>query len=192
MKYFKITQILKTKGTDQIVDEAKGYAMGESIKSFQEHEDLRKEVDIIYQLYDVENIYEECSKEEYDEYSDKHISFEDLNNKIVNWKIISFTPRSTELVPDFLKEQDCIRGREYLVKADIHVKRFFENIYKKKLSDKKVYEFLLQIYNDADFNTKRDVPPYKVDKLIYLIGEHLGNPDEAKKFADWVFSECQD
>lgn len=82
MKYFRFTQILKAKGTDQIVDEVKGYAKGESVESLQEDKILR-EVDPIYQIFDVQDIYEECTKEEYDDYHDSRISFEDLNNKIV-------------------------------------------------------------------------------------------------------------
>ena len=83
MKYFRLTTILKKKGTDQIVAEAKGYAMGESVESLQEVEEIRKQIDLTYEIYDVQHFYEECSKEEYDDYHDRHMSFEDLKNKIV-------------------------------------------------------------------------------------------------------------
>ena len=42
------------------------------------------DIDVIYQLYDVEDIYEECSKEEYDDYSDRHISINDFKNNKIN------------------------------------------------------------------------------------------------------------
>ncbi len=112
-----------------------------------------------------------------------------------NWGIIKTVARSiynvgTELIPDFFKEQDCISGREYLVKADIHVKRFFSNLFNSSLSDKQVYEKLLELYNESDQNTKQNIPPYKVDKLIYLIGERYGNPNDSKRFAQWVLERC--
>lgn len=117
------------------------------------------------------------------------------NNAKSNWNIIrrvanSIYNMSTELVPDFFKEQDCILGREYLIKADIHVKRFFENIYGRKLSDRQVYESLLELYNNADRITKQSIYPYKVDKLIYLIGMELGNPEASRQFANWVVECC--
>ena len=81
MKYYKLTQILKNKGTDEIVDECLGYVMTESLEACQEQEEMIRDIDPIYQIYDVQDIYEECSKEEYDEYSDRIITSEDLNNK---------------------------------------------------------------------------------------------------------------
>ena len=73
MKYFKLTQILKTKGSDQIVDECLGYVMAESLEGCQELEDMIRDIDPIYKTYDIQNIYEECSKEEYDYYHDRRI-----------------------------------------------------------------------------------------------------------------------
>lgn len=73
MKYFKLTQILKTKCTDEIVDECLGYVMTESLEACQEKEEMIRNIDPIYQIYDVQNIYEECSKEEYDDYYDRTI-----------------------------------------------------------------------------------------------------------------------
>lgn len=80
MKYYKMTQILKEIGSDRIVEEVIGYCSAESL---QENEELIRDVMPIYKLYDVQNIYEECSKEEYDDYCDRHISREDLINKNV-------------------------------------------------------------------------------------------------------------
>ena len=81
IKYYRTTQILKRKDSDEIVDEVHGYAMAESLEMLKENKKYIMDIDVIYKLYDVEEIYEECSKEEYDEYSDRIITSEDLNNK---------------------------------------------------------------------------------------------------------------
>ena len=83
MKYYRMTQILKEIGSDRIVEEVIGYCSAESLESLQEHEEELRDVMPIYKWYDVQNIYEECSKEEYDDYCDRHISREDLINKNV-------------------------------------------------------------------------------------------------------------
>lgn len=83
MIYFKLTQILKNKGTDQIVDECIGYIKTISLKSLQEEEEIIREVDPIYNIYDVQNIYEECSKEEFDDYRDRTIFVDDLVSGVV-------------------------------------------------------------------------------------------------------------
>lgn len=107
-----------------------------------------------------------------------------------NWKILTRVSSaiynvSTELVPDFFKEQDCIHGREYLIKADVHVKRFISVLCgkEKDISDKKVYIFIMDMYRKCQNSDKYNIPPYKLDKLIYLIGEHLGNPEKSRNFA---------
>ena len=127
-----------------------------------------------------------------DSFIRSHTFTNDADN---NWRIIrrvanSIYNMSTELIPDFFKEQDCIVGRDFLVKADIHVKRFFKNIYQTELTDKGVYEKLLNLYNEADQETRENCPPYKLDKLIYLIGEHFGNPDDSNTFASMVLGTC--
>ena len=81
IKYYRTTQILKNKGSNEIVDEVRGYVMAESLKMLKENKKYIMDVDVIYQLYDVEEIYEECSKEEYDGFHDRIITLEDLNNK---------------------------------------------------------------------------------------------------------------
>ena len=81
IKYYRTIQILKNKGSDEIVDEVHGYAMAESLEILKENKKYIMDIDVTYQLYDVEEIYEECSKEEYDEYSDSIITLEDLKNK---------------------------------------------------------------------------------------------------------------
>ena len=83
MKYFKLTQILKNKGTDEIVDECIGYVMTESLEECQKHEEMIRYIDPIYQIYDVQDIYEECSKEEYDDYRDRTIFVDDLVSGVV-------------------------------------------------------------------------------------------------------------
>jgi hypothetical protein len=125
---------------------------------------------------------------------DEHKFSEDAKN---NWKILTRVSSaiynvSTQLVPDFFKEQDCIKGREYLIKADIHVKRFISVLFqeeqgKQDLSDSKVYTHIINMYRDCSDEDKKDIPPYKLDKLIYLIGEHFGNPQKSKAFA----KECR-
>ena len=107
-----------------------------------------------------------------------------------NWEILTRVSSaiynvSTELVPDFFKEQDCIHGREYLIKADVHVKRFISVLCgkEKDISDKKVYIYIVNMYKNCQDSCKSDIPPYKMDKLIYLIGEHFGNPEKSKNFA---------
>ena len=84
IKYYRTTQILKNKGSDEIVDEVRGYAMAESLEMLKENKKYIMDIDVIYQLYDVEDIYEECSKEEYDDYSDRHISINDFKNNKIN------------------------------------------------------------------------------------------------------------
>ena len=80
MKYYKVTQIIKVKATDEIVDECLGYVMTESLEVCKEHEEMIRDINPIYQIYDVQDIYEECSKEEYDDYYDRTISVDVLSN----------------------------------------------------------------------------------------------------------------
>ena len=111
-----------------------------------------------------------------------------------NWNILTNVSStiynvSTQLVPDFFKEQACIEGREYLIKADVHVKRFISVLFsdekgKHDFSDNKVYTYIINMYKDCPDEDKREIPPYKLDKLIYLIGEHFGNPQKSKDFAE--------
>lgn len=116
-----------------------------------------------------------------------------------NWKILRTVSDaiynvSTELVPDFFKEQDCIKGRGFLIKADIHVKRFIRTLFNNgdELSDRKVYSYIMNMYKDCKDTNKEKYEPYKLDKLIYLIGENYGNPIESIKFAKDVRSQCID
>jgi len=83
MKYYKNTQILKEKESDIIVDEVIGYVRSESLELLKEFEEKNRDLIPLYQLFDVQNIYEECSKEEYDNYVDSRISIDDLKNKNV-------------------------------------------------------------------------------------------------------------
>lgn len=122
-----------------------------------------------------------------------HTFTNDANN---NWTILNRVASEiynigTELVPDFFKEQDCINGREYLIKADVHVKRFFSNYKGRKLTDRQVYSELLSLYNSEDQATRQDIPPYKLDKLIYLIGEYYGNPNDSLAFAQSVLQRIE-
>ena len=126
-----------------------------------------------------------------DDFVNAHEFTEDAEQ---NWKILTnITLKiynvSTALVPDFFKEQDRIRGREYLIKPDVHVKRFISVLFNepKDISDKKVYMHLMNMYREYDGDDKDDFPPYKLDKLIYLIGKRLDSPQESKKFAE----ECR-
>ena len=114
-----------------------------------------------------------------------------------NWKILknvsnSIYNVSTELVPDFFKEQDCIEGRGFLIKADIHVKRFISTLFNNgnELSDQKVYYYIMKMYKDCNDTKKTQYEPYKLDKLIYLIGEHCSDPKESIKFAKNVKNQC--
>ena len=124
-----------------------------------------------------------------DKFVNNHQFSENANQ---NWKILTRVSSaiynvSTELVPDFFTEQNCILGREYLIKADVHVKRFisvlFEKETEKVLSDRKVYTYIVNMYKECQAPNKNDIPPYKLDKLVYLIGEHLSNPQKSKEFA---------
>ena len=121
------------------------------------------------------------------EFIDEHSFSDDAKQ---NWQILTRVSStiynvSTQLVPDFFKEQDCICGREFLIKADVHVKRFISVLFgeDKDISDKKVYTYIVDMYREYSAANKEDIPPYKLDKLIYLIGEHFANPQRSKEFA---------
>lgn len=109
-----------------------------------------------------------------------------------NWKIIKIVENEIynmgpALISDFFKEQKCIKGREYLIKADVHVKRFFKNICDtNNMNDKKLYDLMLYLYKNTDNMTKKEAPPYKLDKLIYLIGIKMDDPIKEEKFAKSV------
>ena len=131
-----------------------------------------------------------------DDFVNQH-KFTDVWEK--NWKIIKSVSDeiynvSTELVPDFFKEQDCIIGRGFLIKADIHVKRFIRTLFSNgnQLSDKKVYSYIMDMYRNCIDTNKTQYEPYKLDKLIYLIGEKLSNPEESIDFAKEVKNQCID
>lgn len=116
-----------------------------------------------------------------------------------NWTILTKVSKaiynvSTELVPDFFKEQDCIEGRGFLIKADIHVKRFIRALFSidNELSDKRAYSYIMEMYKKCNDTNKTQCEPYKLDKLIYLIGEHYGDPKRSIEFAEKVKSQCVD
>lgn len=128
-----------------------------------------------------------CSYDTLEQFVNDHQFSDDAEQ---NWRILTRVSSaiynvSTELVPDFFKEQACIHGREFLIKADVHVKRFISVLCgkEKDISDKKVYICIVNMYRECQDSDKNNIPPYKLDKLIYLIGEHLGNPAESKNFA---------
>ena len=133
---------------------------------------------------------------DFNDFVNDHTFTEEWKN---NWEIIQRVSDaiynvSTELVPDFFKEQNCIKGREFLIKADIHVKRFISTLSDtgKDLSDRAVYFYIMDMYKNCIDTNKTQYEPYKLDKLIYLIGEKLSNPEESIKFANDVKNKCID
>lgn len=144
----------------------------------------------------------QCIKQYLRKYQDinafiKDHEFTDDGEK--NWTILKNVSDaiynvSTELVPDFFKEQDCIKGRGFLIKADIHVKRFISTLFNNgdKLSDKSVYSYIMNMYKNCNDKDKAQYEPYKLDKLIYLIGENYGNPKKSIEFAEDVKRKCVD
>ena len=136
-----------------------------------------------------------------DKYLNQYKDFNDFkeNHKFsndfkANWKTFKLVSNQiynvgTELVPDFFKEQKYIKGREYIVKPDTHVKRFFEILCNNgnSLTDKQVFNKLMEMYENCNEKNKREkMPPYNLDKLIFLIGSKLNNVQERTKFAEDV------
>lgn len=87
------------------------------------------------------------------------------------------------LICDFFKEQNYIKGHEFLIKPDVHVNRFLTTFFGEEKSNENLYQKLLDLYKQADLKTKKEVPLYKIDKYIYLIGKKLKSPKKAEQFA---------
>lgn len=111
-----------------------------------------------------------------------------------NWGIIKTVSKEiynmdVALILDFFKEQDRIIGRDYLIKPDVHVKRFLKRLYGEDLSDKELYAQLLKDYKNSDENTRQNMTPYKLDKYIYYIGKKRDQKEFAE-FVDWIIECC--
>lgn len=88
----------------------------------------------------------------------------------------------TALISDFFKEQIYIKGRMHLIKDDIHMKRFLTTFFGDDDMDS-CYMKLMKLYNEADMKTKKKVPVYKLDKMIYLLGKKYRSEEKMTKFA---------
>lgn len=100
------------------------------------------------------------------------------------------------LVSDFFKEQFDIIGREFLIKFDTHIRRFFEIVDLKDIEDgkkckgnkkssiKNVYCRLINLYNRLNKEDSKKMTPYNLDKLIFKIGKLLNK----NEFIAWAES----